>query len=207
MDDIDKIIGKIKAIKEDIDQGKSYKYLGETYGVEIREASDFKYLTLDDMKTMRESIEYIISERNNGERTRKISAHLGFGNWVASYILKELGYELTTKRNRRTDNPIMELENIWRAYKSEESISNIAAVFGYSSEDIKVIIDGFEKRIEKRRRSYEHKGKIDFGKEREKLKNNLHVSDDVLDYILLGTPINTEKLNLKNKVSVGEDER
>lgn len=205
MSSIKEVEEKIKTIKEDISQGKSCKYLEKTYGLKPMEALDFKCLTQEDLKYMRESIEYIKCERDKGIQTRRISANLDFERGVVSYILKELGYEVRVKSKR--DNYVIELEKMWRAYKSGESIEKIAAVFGHSIEDTEVIVSGFERRVEKRRDFYKHREISDIAAEREKLKKYLKVSDDVLDYMIKGIPIKNVDNGKKENNEPGEDGR
>lgn len=189
MNSINEVVEKVRSITEDISQGKSYRYLEETYGITAKESVDFKCLTPEDLKDIRESIEYIKRERDKGIQTRKISAHLSFERGIVTYVLKELGYDIKV-RPKRIDNTVIQLEYMWRSYKSGESIKNIAALFGHSYEDTKVLIAGFEKRIEKRRKTYDtRRGKFDVEEERKNLQNRLGVSDEVIDYMLKGTPI------------------
>ena len=206
MSSIDEVEEKIKTIIEDINQGKSYRYLEKTYGLKPNEASDFKDMTPLVLKHIRESIEFIKHERDNGIQTRKISSDLSFGRGIVSYVLKELGYDIRV-RPKRVDNSAIELEKIWRAYKSGESIQRIAAVFGHSIEDSEVIVSGVNKRIEKRRAFYKNRENLNIDEEREKLKRYLRVSDDVIDYILKGTPIKNIENGKQGNSEVGEDGR
>ena len=203
MEKIDALEDKLKNAWYDIKEGKEYSYIQAKYGLQYHVVSDLK--NIDNIENIKLKLESIKEEMAKCETLAKLAKKYEYGNAIVTYIAKELGYKsgkAEAEKIRKAD--IMRIENIWREYKYGMHIDDIACKYHINNEEVKIIVKRFERRLTSYVAMIREAG--DKEAEKRRLKQKFPISDDVIDYIVDGKPINQNEEKIENKGELERDE-
>ena len=193
MEEIDALEEKLKNAWNELKQGKEFLYIQQKYNLDYKVISDLKAET--NIENLKSNIKNIKEEMNQCKSLVKLAAKSDYGKTLVTYIATELGYKKQNQFEQQKTNEIIRLENIWKAYKYGMYIDDIACKYHISNEEVIIVVRRFEHRL----RSYVAmiKEAGDKEAEKKKLKQKFPISDDVIDYIVDGTPINQRRKTLE----------
>lgn len=199
MPEVDEIVEEIKLIKEDLKNEVPQKQIYEKYKISKECLRDIQYM--EDVDAIKTDIERIKKCTLEGKSHRETASELEYGSAILSYIAKRLNLragkqDRTQQINDEAFGYVNELEKMWKDYLVGDSIANIACRYGTSIENAEFLVTNFDKRIRRKRTIYHNKN-FNRAEEAERLKRCLKLSDDVIEYILDGKPLNTG--NSKNE--------
>lgn len=201
--EIDKVVDYIRKIKQDLANGERQKDVANKYGISAKLLPDIQ--SIEDMNNFKKHIEFIRESLNSGNSLRRVSMELPYGSGLFNYIVKKICdkdiKEITSDNRKEYAN---KMESMWRLYKAGEDFSAIACIHKLSIEETQYIVENFEDRVNVARRRYIDKTGFNKEVEIKKTRDDMgkYLSDDIVDYILYGKPINFSK-----KGNIGEDGR
>lgn len=197
----------LSSIYDNAKSGKmKFDQIQELYGIHEFAISDLKSMSQKEFCDFLNSISNIKKDIQEGKRTRKISAEIGCGTSIISFIAKHTCEGYT--QNRKYIHPEYEvlckkIEKCWKEHRSGETIEVLSVKYNMDYIELEKLLNSFDNLVEKKRKHYKDvMNPNEVKEESKKLKEKWYLDYDTIGYIVEGKEI--KKIKEEEGVSLDE---
>lgn len=186
------------------DDASTYENINRKYGISRLAISELKNMSKIEFEKFINSIKYVEGELKEGKSVRKIAARMGCGSAILSFVVKEAIDGIGTVNSKEAEYAIQrkKVEKLWKQYKQGEDVKKLALKHNMDGENLKELIDSFDRSLASKRRAYMPKKSEEKKAKARELKEKYNFDADTIAYLLYGK----EFENLKQKEGVSLDE-
>lgn len=184
---------ELRLIYEDT---SAYKNIKEKYGISKLAIAELKNMSIIEFEKFINSIGYVKEEFNEGKSVRKISAKMGCGSSILSFMIKKtIGY-VGKVNNKEGEYALLrkKIERLWKESKQGEDVRRLALKNNMDGDDLKELIDSFDRSLASKRIVYAQKNLEEKNTKAKELKEKYGFDDDTIAYVLYGKEIEIVKV-------------